>query len=135
MTITRRSTYDQCVKEIDAAVQEFMLDQAEADLPEDEVWTDLAASLLIEASPVTGREVCRVQLGFVPQDLERLWLAQEQARIAAAKAKAQAKAEARRQERQQAEKDARHAERDAVRAARCPKCFTLPSAAGSCLCV
>lgn len=73
--ITRTSTYDECVKEIDESCKEVMADSAYdgMELSEDEVWTDLAASLLTDASEAVAREVCRCQVGYVPQQLERLW--------------------------------------------------------------
>lgn len=70
--ITKQSTYDECVAEINAGVQDVLADYGpDFDLSEDEVWTDLAASVLIDADPAVAREVCRCQLGYVPQSLER----------------------------------------------------------------
>lgn len=73
--ITRKSTYDECVMEIDESAKEVMLDMAYGDeeLPEDEIWTDLAASLLVDADPEVAREVCRCQIGWVPQQLAEHW--------------------------------------------------------------
>lgn len=136
MTITRRSTYEACVKEISDSAEEVLGDiGVNEDVPADEVWADLAASLLIDAKPDVAREVCRCQLGYVPQSLESLWAQQAAAAKALARAKAKAAAAKKKAERRQAEVDQRHAERDAVRAARCPECFCIPSAAGHCMCL
>lgn len=134
-TITSYSTYETCIAQINAAVQEFLLDQAEADLSEDEVWTDMAAALLIDASERVAREVCRVQLGFVPQDLEEHWRRRAQAKAAASRERAVAKAAEKREARAAAEKAADAAAKAAERASLCGTCFTIPAANGRCLCM
>lgn len=134
-TITSYSTYDTCVAQINEAVQEVLLDQADAGLAEDEVWTDMAAALLMDANERVAREVCRTQLGFVPQDLERHWLRRAQARAAASRERAVAKAAEKREARAAAEKAAEEAAKAAQRASLCRTCFTIPAANGRCLCM
>lgn len=134
MTITHRSTYEQCVAEIDESAEEVVNDQAGLGASPDEIWADLASSLLIDAKPDVAREVCRCQLGYTPQTLENLWAQQEAAAKALAKKKAQAAAAKKKEDRRLAEIAQRHAERDAVRAARCAGCGTVPAANGACFC-
>jgi hypothetical protein len=133
--ITNRSTYDQCVQEIDLAVKEVILDQdLEGDVSEDEVWCDMAASILLDASESTAREVCRVQLGFVPMALEAVWSSRKAAKRAADLERERAKTVQRRADAEAAAEAKRLADLEKLRAARCPTCFTVPSASGACLC-
>lgn len=69
MTITRKSTYDECVTEINLCVQDWVQDQPElaAEAAEDELWLDMARSVLMDADPRVAREVFRCELGWVPQ--------------------------------------------------------------------
>jgi hypothetical protein len=76
MEITATSTYDECVRAIDESAKEIMLDladSADGEVSEDEVWTDLATSLLLDADEAVAREVCRCQIGWVPQQLAEHW--------------------------------------------------------------
>lgn len=135
-TITSHTRPDTCIRLIHEAAKEFMLDQAGfPGLSEDEVWTDLAASMLVDASERTAREVCRREIGYVPQSLEELWKQRKLAQSKKDRERAKERVLADRKAREEAERAAQRAELDAVRAARCPKCFTLPSAKGACLCV
>lgn len=134
--ITTRSSYDTCVTAINEAVKEWMLDQPEiaAETSEDEIWADMAASILVEASPKTAEEVCRVQLGYVPQALRRLWVMRDEAKKVQAKVQSQNRAQRLREEKAAAEAQAAQAERDRIRARTCPVCFTVKTPAGTCNC-
>lgn len=133
-TITNRSTYDDCVRLIDLAVRDVMLDQAEANLAEDEVWCDMAAALLIDANRPVAREVCRVQLGFVPLDLLHHWERQDAARQVYELERQRNKAATRAQEKVAQEAAARESARKAIKDATCPTCFTVRSPSGACNC-
>ena len=61
------STYDECVAAINAMADELTAELGDA-CPDD-VWADLAASMLLDADPDVAAEVCRCQLGFVPDAL------------------------------------------------------------------
>lgn len=77
-TITYASTYDELIEHLEVGVREVMADFGdEAELSEDEVYVDLAASILIDAKPAVAREVLRCTVGFVPQSLEAAWRAQK----------------------------------------------------------
>lgn len=133
--ITSRSTYEQCVAHINAAVKDFLYDQeGQIEVSEDEVWTDLAAALLVDASENVAREICRIQLGWVPQSLERLWQERARAKKEADRKRVQERAAAKKEKRAQDARDALAAEREAVRAARCPNCFTVKAPSGACNC-
>lgn len=134
--ITSRSTYEQIVKEIDESAAEVAADAAYdgIELSPDEVWTDLAASLLIDANEAVARDVCRCQIGFVPQDLERIWEQRRLARAEKARKAAIERAAKLRVERAAAEQERRRTEIAAVRSARCERCFTVPAANGRCFC-
>jgi hypothetical protein len=70
--ITKDSTYEECVKEIDLGVQDCMADFGdEMEISEDEIWVDIARSVLVDASEDVAREVCRCQIGWMPEDLKR----------------------------------------------------------------
>jgi hypothetical protein len=74
--ITRTSTYDECVKEINESCKEVMLDLADSgtgELSEDEVWVDLAEGILWDADEAVAREVFRCQIGWVPQGIAEHW--------------------------------------------------------------
>lgn len=133
--ITGRSTVDQCIAHIDAAVKDFMYDQeGQIDVSEDEVWTDMASALLVDASETVAREVCRTQLGWTPQALELLWQERAAAKKVADRQRRLERAEDRKTKRAQAERDALEAERAKVREARCPRCFTVKAPSGACNC-
>lgn len=132
--ITTRTGIDACIQLIDEGVKEVLADQPDAELSEDEVWTDLAASLLVDANEKIAREVCRTQIGWVPQSLEDLWVRRaedrRQQQLANGRARTRAAAEAK----AAAEKAAAVAERDRIRAQRCPTCFVTRTPAGNCNC-
>lgn len=134
--ITTKSTYDEIVKEINDAAAEVTQDAAYdgMELSEDEVWTDLATAYLIDAKREVAEEVCRIQLGFVPGQLLNIWRAQDEAKDQAKRKKALERAAAKRDEKGRAEAAERAAQRDAIRAARCSVCFTVPSPSGACNC-
>jgi hypothetical protein len=77
MEITQESTYEECVAAINEAADDLAGEYP--DVSPDEFWTDLATSMLTEASEKVAREVCRVQIGWVPLDLEMLWRARKRA--------------------------------------------------------
>lgn len=141
--ITRKSTYDEIVKEINDSAAEVLQDAAYdgMELSEDEVWADLATSYLLDADRTIAEEVCRCQLGYVPGQLQDRWererlalLERHAATVAAAKARAQARKEKIAQDRKTAAHLAREAERDRIRANTCPECRTLRSPNGACFC-
>lgn len=69
------------VAEIEAGVADVLADLGpDADVSEDEVFCDLAAAMLVDADRAVAREVCRVQLGFVPAGLLSHWQRQDTAR-------------------------------------------------------
>jgi DNA polymerase elongation subunit (family B) len=136
ITITNRSTYDQCVRAINEAVKEFLLDQPEIaeTVSEDEVWVDMASSLLTEAAPKVAEEVCRVQIGFVPQPLRHLWVQRERAKRVTDLERQRAKTVERKAARERAELEAEETRRMAERANMCMNCFTVRAPSGACNC-
>lgn len=133
--ITSRSTYDHCVMAIDIAVKDFMYDQeGQIDVSEDDVWCDMASALLTDASEAVAREVCRCQLGFVPQDLERLWRDRALANARAKAERLKVKAAEKRQAALEAEQAANAAAAQALRDRTCPKCFVVRAPSGACNC-
>jgi acetone carboxylase gamma subunit len=134
-TITNRSDYDACVTAIDTAVKEFMYDQeGQIDVSEDEVWVDMAAALLADASENVAREVCRCQLGFVPQDLERMWRQRAHANAKVKMERMKVKAAEKKQAALEAEQAAEPARVQSLRDRTCPKCFVLRAPSGACNC-
>lgn len=75
MTFTYEyTTYEAALEAINAGVRDCLADFGEEmEISEDEIFVDMAASVLIDAEPAVAREVCRVQIGYVPQSLETLW--------------------------------------------------------------
>lgn len=65
--IDTESSYDECVAAINAMATELKTELGDA-CPDD-VWADLATSMLLDAHPEVAAEVCRCQLGFVPEQL------------------------------------------------------------------
>lgn len=132
--ITTRSSYDQCVEVIDEAVKEVLLDQPDIEAGEDEIWADLAASLLLDANPKVAEEVCRCQLGYVPAGLRAVWALRIKAKREQAALKSQERQQKLMKEKKDAEAAQRRAEVQAVRDARCPRCFIVKTPAGQCNC-
>jgi len=133
--ITGRSTYDQCVAHINAAVQDFMYDQEPTDISEGEIWVDMASALLVDASESVAREVCRCQIGFVPQDLERLWQQRKEVKKILERKRYKERAEAKKVQAAEAAAAAKAAEVQALRDRTCPTCFTVKAPAGGCNCL
>jgi beta-phosphoglucomutase-like phosphatase (HAD superfamily) len=134
--ITNRSTYDEIVSEINAAAAEVAADSAYdgMELPEDEVWADLASSYLIDASEATAREVCRVQLGYMPGQLERHFADR---RLAEAERRRKKDLERRTASKKAKEDSLQAAVASAaaqMRANRCGVCFTVRTPSGACNC-
>lgn len=71
--ITHESTYDEVVAYIDAAAEEVAADSAYdgAEINPDDIWHDLAISMLSDADPAVAREVGRCQLGWEEQDFKQ----------------------------------------------------------------
>lgn len=136
ITISPRSTYDDCVRAIDAARDEVLADLAYEgqELSEDEVWCDLAASYLVDASRPVAEEVCRVQLGFVPGQLLQHWERQDRIRATYEANRRKEKAAEKVAARERRAADALEAERRRVKDATCPKCFTVRAPSGACNC-
>lgn len=134
--LNNRSTYDQCVAAIDAAVVEVLADSAYEgmELSEGDVWCDLATAYLSDASRPVAEEVCRVQVGFVPGQLLEHWARQDAAKKALDRRRQQEKAAARKAAKEQAERDAEEATRQAIKDNTCPKCFTVRAPSGACNC-
>lgn len=135
-TITVRSSHDQCVSAIEDAVKEFLLDQPQIaeTVSLDEVWVDMAASLLTEAAPKVAEEVCRTQIGYVPQPLRRLWAERIHAQKVAHAKKAQERKQVKRESTREANLRQLAAAAAAQRANTCQRCFTVRAANGSCNC-
>lgn len=76
MSQPRITNYDNAVAEIEIAVKECMADFGDdMAISEDEMWVDMAASILVDADEAVAREVCRCTIGYIPQSLESLWAA------------------------------------------------------------
>lgn len=133
--ITTRSSYEDCVAEIDLALKDVLADQPDIAAGEDEIWADLAASILIDANRRTAEEVCRVGLGYTPMSLLQVWKLQDEAKAAAARARARELAAQKRAAKQAAEREAEAAALQAVKDARCGRCWTVRTPAGNCNCV
>lgn len=136
MQITTRSDYDTCVRVINESVKEFLLDQPQIaeDTAEDEIWADMAAALLTEAAPKVAEEVCRCQLGYVPQELRRLWTERLRAKKVADLQRQRDKTAERKAAKEQADRDAVEAERQTIKDNTCPRCFTVKAPSGACNC-
>ncbi len=135
-TITLRTSYEKCVEIIDAAVKEALEEAAYdgMEVSEGDIWTDMATSYLLDASEDVAREVLRCQIGFVPQQLQRVWKQRAAARRALQVQRAVERRIAAAAKRAAAAEAAREAAVQAVRSARCPKCFTVPAPSGACNC-
>lgn len=140
-TITVRTGYRVAVRAIETAVAAAVADNPELEGREDEVWADMAASMLTDASEDVGREVCRTQLGYVPQALDRYWKKRRAVdAVTAAQREEMRKTanrkEAERQRNVRARKAAaaRVEARQTLVASLCSRCFTVPAANGRCNC-
>lgn len=141
LTITTRTGYQTALRAIELAVAEVVADQPDLEGREDEVFTDLAESILIDASEEVGREVCRYQLGFVPQSLANHWAKRRAAdavtasqREAARKQQARERAEQAKITRGRRVRAEQEEARRNIVASLCPRCFTVPAASGNCNC-
>jgi hypothetical protein len=133
--ITTRSSYEDCVAEIDLALKDVLADQPDIEAGQDEIWADLAASILIDANRKVAEEVCRVGLGFTPSSLLQVWKQRDEAKAEASRVASRARAQRAREERAAAEAARDAAALQAVKDARCMSCFTVRTPAGNCNCV
>lgn len=129
--ITNRSTYETVVREIERAVLDVALDQA---LEPDEVYADVAESMLYDASESVAREVCRVQIGAVPPALSAHWRERQRASDAARRDAARLRTAARAAERETARQTALDRAAERRRLLTCGDCFTVRAPSGACNC-
>lgn len=141
--ITSRSSVEQCREALRASVTEVMSDLAYEgmELSEDEVYCDLAASLLMDASRSVAEEVCRIEIGFVPHGLLDFWKRQDRSRQQLQERRAEEEkvrravvVQQRREQRLEAQAVQQDEDVAKLRAQRCPRCFTIPAANGACMC-
>jgi hypothetical protein len=72
--ITAASNYGEVMATIQAAVADVAADLGldPLEVPDD-VFHDVAVSVLYDADPEVGAEVCRTQFGWVPTELHNHW--------------------------------------------------------------
>lgn len=68
--ITDQSSYDEVAAEVEAAVADVVADMP--DVNPDDVFHDVAVSLLWDADPDVVEQFCTAHFGWVPPDLRRV---------------------------------------------------------------